>query len=335
MTVLGSKFDPQTMRLSGLTPDPQDSRDYIYIPDLTDILPESVDLRPYCSNMEDQLSVGSCTANATCSNAEMFLKAGGKFADMSRLFNYFTSRSYLSADMQQSDKGSVQRFALRAAKNFGIAREEIWPYSPTQTNTTPTPGVYDDAKAYLADSYCRIKTNDVNITQTIKHALASGYPVLVGMMVGEKIKTLTKDEIYSFVHHAINPPWGGHEMLIVGYNKESFTVQNSWGSGWCDGGFFKCVQGVMSCDVVDLWIMKGFAGVQAVGPDLTKKAEPPPPVEPPAPPVEPVPPVEPPAPPAPPVDPPKKEWYKEKRAIIAGAVIAGGIIGLAIYWYIR
>src|SRR5512141_367818 len=50
-------------------------------------LPASVDLRAYCSPIEDQGSLGSCTANAAAGMLEYFeRRAFNKHIDASRLF---------------------------------------------------------------------------------------------------------------------------------------------------------------------------------------------------------------------------------------------------------
>ncbi|MHB9020033.1 MAG: C1 family peptidase, partial [Minisyncoccota bacterium] len=255
------------IELTNLVPDPTDPRDYMFEPDLTAVLPVSVDLRPYCSNMEDQLTVGSCTANATCSNAEMFLKAGNKLVDMSRLFNYFTSRSYLPVEYQQNDLGSSERMALKAARNFGIAQESIWPYDANQVNTPPSATSYNDALNYQAGGYFRISTLSPNIQAVIKYALACGYPVLAGLRIGEKMRDLPPNEEYGYIN-SLNPYWGNHELLVVGYDKDYFFLQNSWGVSWGTDGFFKAIQGVLAVDVIDLWVLKGFSGVERVGQDF-------------------------------------------------------------------
>jgi len=40
---------------------------------------------------------------------------------------------------------------------------------------------------------------------------------------------------------------GGHAVIIVGYeiinNKPNWILQNSWGSNWADGGFFRIAAG--------------------------------------------------------------------------------------------
>jgi hypothetical protein len=52
-------------------------------------LPATVDLRQYCSPIENQGSLGSCTANAAAGLVEYFeRRAHGSFIDASRLFIY-------------------------------------------------------------------------------------------------------------------------------------------------------------------------------------------------------------------------------------------------------
>jgi C1A family cysteine protease len=262
------------VQLSALIPDPLDERDFMFEYDPTLIVPPAHSLRDHCSNMEDQLTVGSCTANATCSNAEMFLMAGNKFADESRLFVYKKSRSYLPPEFQNADMGSTLRDSLRAARNFGIPRESIWPYDPTQWNTEPSPEAYADALNFKAEGYYRINGQDENILVTIKQALAKGYPVLLSMHIGEMMRHLKPSEVYDYIQLPSNPHWGGHALLIVGYDEGAFIVQNSWGSGWCDGGFFRCSFDAVWRNNIDMWVLKGFAGVERLGEDVTKKPEP-------------------------------------------------------------
>lgn len=59
-------------------------------------LPVSVDLRPWCSPIENQGGLGSCTANAGIGIVEYFEKrAFGKYIDASRLFLYKVTRDLL------------------------------------------------------------------------------------------------------------------------------------------------------------------------------------------------------------------------------------------------
>jgi len=147
-----------------LTPDPIDSRDYIFEWDSTAILPHAVDLRNYTGMIENQLSIGSCSANATVSACEAYLIANGVFDDtaqtdvhdLSRLFNYYNSRQLLGGIFAEQDLGSTARMALRSAKNQGIPSEQTWPYVEADWNTRPSEASYTSALDLRVGEYCRI-----------------------------------------------------------------------------------------------------------------------------------------------------------------------------------
>ena len=54
----------------GWLPDLPDHRDFKYAISVPVELPQSVDLRPKCSPVENQQSIGSCTSNALVGNLE-------------------------------------------------------------------------------------------------------------------------------------------------------------------------------------------------------------------------------------------------------------------------
>lgn len=37
--------------------------------------------------------------------------------------------------------------------------------------------------------------------------------------------------------HSVEDEYGGHAVLLVGYDERGFLVKNSWGTGWGDGGY--------------------------------------------------------------------------------------------------
>lgn len=355
--------------LSKLFPDPEDPRDYIFEVERDVILPTSVDLRAFTGQVEDQKATGSCSANATVSAAEMFLASAGLFQDTpatdqldrSRRFNYYTSRELLGPQYLTGDPGSTERMALRAGNKLGIPSELLCQYDEARMNERPEEAAYADAENYRIGEYRRIKfTNIDDSIFQIRYALAKGYPVLLGLNIGRKLQNLQPDEVYGFVNPN-NPLWGGHEMVIVGYDTYKgmpvWTVKNSWGADWCDGGYFKCLATVPAVDGIDIWVMCGFAGIERVGRDLVEPKPVPvpppapiPPVEPePEPTPEPVPPVpqpeplpdpvpptpeptpEPPQPPIPPVpDPihptPEPTPIPEEKSGNSGVLIAGAVI---------
>lgn len=193
--------------IASLTPDPIDPRDHIFEWEATAVVPASVDLRDYTGMVENQLSIGSCTANATVSACEMFLIANGELVDtpdtdakdLSRLFNYYWSRHNIGGLFSDNDVGSTARESLRSARNQGICYEVTWPYQPFGWNNTPSDVAYMEASLKTVGEYARIEVRhyptfqDMNPIGQIKYALAQGYPVLVGMTVGERLRSLTPD----------------------------------------------------------------------------------------------------------------------------------------------
>src|SRR5258708_20394920 len=80
------------MRHYNLKLDEFDPRDVYYNKSKKD-RPVKVDLRKYCSAIEDQGRIGSCTANALVGNLEFLEKADGdQVVDLSRLFIYYINR---------------------------------------------------------------------------------------------------------------------------------------------------------------------------------------------------------------------------------------------------
>jgi C1A family cysteine protease len=282
-----SNMDTYNGLLSKLTVDPVDNRDYLYEWSTIE-LPAYVSLREYCGQTEAQLTLGSCTANATVSACEMFLIANKVLVDtvntdnldMSRLFNYYNSRAY--SGMENKDAGSYERSALKSLKEHGICTEKIWPYIVGNVNTKPFDVAYQEALNYKIGSYYRI-LQDGNTVRAIKHALSKGYPVLLGITIDATFMFLRADQILQLTNSAASI--GAHQVLIVGYNDAdgSFTCKNSWGAGWCDGGYFRVVQDIVNKNCLDIWVMCGFAGYTTIGPDRTIKGNeqpiPVPPVE--------------------------------------------------------
>jgi C1A family cysteine protease len=90
-------------------------------------LPSSVDLRYWCSKIEDQGQIGSCTANAGAGVVEYFEnRAFGKYLDVSRLFLYKTTRNFA---ILSGDSGAFLRNTMGALVLFGVPPEEYWPYT--------------------------------------------------------------------------------------------------------------------------------------------------------------------------------------------------------------
>jgi len=216
-------------------------------------LPASVDLRPWCSPMEDQKTIGSCTAHAGVGLVEYFeRRAFGKHLDASRLFLYKVTRNLLK---WTGDTGAFLRSTMYALTLFGVPPEEYYPYNIADFDKEPSAFCYAFAQSYQAISYYRLDppgTTPSNLLTQIKTYLANGLPSMFGFTVyssisqantnGGKIPYPTRGERVL----------GGHAIDAVGYDDNlkikntnaggiettgALLIRNSWGTGWGSAGY--------------------------------------------------------------------------------------------------
>jgi C1A family cysteine protease len=234
-------------------------------------LPKSVDLRQWCSPIEDQQQLGSCTANATVGVVEYFeRRAFGKHLDGSRLFVYKTTRNLIGVT---GDTGAWLRNAMGAVVACGVPQEQYWPYTddPVKFDLEPPQFVYAVADNFEATKYVSHDPLSKNVPKpdvlaSVKKYLAAGIPSMFGFWgypsfdsteVPGHIPLPSDAEIGGW------PSWG-HAIVAVGYDddlqitntmsnvttKGSILIRNSWGTSWGQSGY-----GWMPYD----YILKGVA----------------------------------------------------------------------------
>ncbi len=236
-------FSATTVRLDGCLFGPPSERDYRTV-FRDQRVPERVDLRQYCTPVENQGQIASCTANAAVGALEFHYKRrDGASPDLSRMFVYFNARRLRGQVFL--DSGAQIREAMASLLAFGACREEMWPYDPRLFAIEPPPQAYSEAGMHEAIQYAR-----VDGVQGAIQALAQGLPVVFGTA----IPTRCYDEaagtgiVPEMTQYEVDHPRdGGHAMLIVGYDhaKKTFLVRNSWGEEWGDHGYCHISYGLM------------------------------------------------------------------------------------------
>ena len=215
-------------------------------------LPTSVDLREWCSPIEDQESIGSCTAHAGIGLLEYFeRKAYGKHIDASRLFLYKSTRNLLH---WTGDTGAFLRTTMEALKVFGAPPEEYWGYDIAKFDDEPTAFCYAFAQNYQSLTYYRYDpagTDKKELLQTIKKHLAAGLPSMFGFTVYSSISQASSvgNIPYPAAKERVE---GGHAIDAIGYDDKheiknsnakgkkttgAFLIRNSWGTSWGDSGY--------------------------------------------------------------------------------------------------
>ena len=219
---------------------------------MTSGLPATTDLRPWCSPVENQGPLGSCTANAGVGMVEYFeRRAFGKHVDGSRLFLYKATRNLLHST---GDTGAFLRSTMGALVLFGIPPEEYWPYVVADYEKEPTAFCYAYAQNYQTISYYRLDppgTTTITLLNQIKTNLSAGLPSMFGFTVYNSIsQAATSGKIpYPTAGEKIA---GGHAIVAVGYDDNmkikntnpgaaettgALLIRNSWGPGWGAAGY--------------------------------------------------------------------------------------------------
>jgi C1A family cysteine protease len=214
-------------------------------------VPAKIDLRAYCSPVEDQGAIGSCTANAVVGLVEYFeRRAYGKYIDASRLFLYKATRDLLH---WTGDTGAYLRSTIGALALFGVPPEEYWPYKIAAFDTEPSAFCFAFAQDYRAISYFRLDDNSTTppgLLTKIKAGLAAGMPCVFGFTVYSSIAQAAKTGRVPYPGKG-EKVLGGHAMLVVGYDdnmtitntnsggtsKGALLIRNSWGPSWGNHGY--------------------------------------------------------------------------------------------------
>ena len=234
-------------------PDKLDTRDYKYTV-TPKASPNIVDLRAFCSPIENQGSLGSCTGQAIAGAIELINKRSGKPTDVSRLFIYYYERLLLGT--VNYDSGAYIRDGIKATNHYGASLESYWPYDIRKFRQEPISEAKTDALNRKVTRYERV--NDFN---GCVDALSNGYPVIMGFRVYDSFmsKNVARTGIMPYPNTKRERLLGGHAVLLVGYDKRKkvFIARNSWGTNWGDKGYF-----YMPFDIVkpnmssDYWIIK-------------------------------------------------------------------------------
>ena len=246
-----------TERVYGWKRDAPDPRDFPYRSVMRLVpLPLRVDLRPYCSPVEDQGSVGSCTGQAFAGMLEYLdRRDDGAHADVSRLFIYYNERRL--EDTVNEDAGAYIRDGIKALKEWGVCDEYLWPYVANRYTIRPSPMAYQDALKRRIVAYYR-----VNSLGDLRAALADGNPVVFGFTVFSSFESA---EVSTTGVMSMPGPYeetrGGHAVLAVGYDDETrrIIVRNSWGPTWGDKGYFTMPYAYINDPKLsaDFWVIKG------------------------------------------------------------------------------
>lgn len=249
-------------------------------------VPSSIDLKDSCSPIENQKSLGSCTAHAAVGIVEYFQRrAFGKHLEGSRLFVYKATRNLMQIT---GDTGAWLRNTMGALVLCGVPDEKYWPYTDASPDFDEEPSsfvysVADDFKAvwYFCHDPLGSYISGKAVLESVKKYLAARIPSMFGFWGFPSFDTGKNGEI-PYPCPGENAQWG-HAIVAVGYDnakkiknvvsKKTTTgallIRNSWGTGWGDKGYgwlpYDYVENKLALDFWSLismdWVDTGKFGI--------------------------------------------------------------------------
>jgi C1A family cysteine protease len=197
-------------------------------------LPERLSWRDTCPPVFDQGDLGSCTANAI--STALWFEGKPGFTP-SRLFIYYGERE-LEGSIDY-DAGAYIRDGFKVVASQGCAAEGrntsgSWEYDIAKFREKPSPAAYNHALNHQAIVYRAVPQTRA----AIQTAISQMHLVVFGFSVYDSFYDVGSDGMVA-MPDAGERQVGGHAVTIVGYDNVAarYVVQNSWGTGWGDGGF--------------------------------------------------------------------------------------------------
>jgi C1A family cysteine protease len=240
----------------GWIPELPDVRDY-QVSDFPHLLglaaaPERFSLRQHAPPIGDQGQTNSCVGWAVVRAFRTVMRiAGMADFDGSELFTYYNARAYQG--WQNQDIGSTIRDGIKALVDHGNALEQTWPWAPSNINTAPPQGAYDNATARQVLRYVSVPIE----VQAVKQVIANGHPVVFGMTVYSNYQQASATGDWPMPNGSRD---GGHALVGDGYDQTFLECPNSWGTGVGRAGFFRVPWTYFLQNAADAWVIEAVEG---------------------------------------------------------------------------
>ncbi|MFN0200794.1 MAG: C1 family peptidase [Bacteroidia bacterium] len=202
-------------------------------------VPDRVSLEQYCPKRKNQGMQGSCVAWSCSYGARTILQAISSGQDPNRLA--FSPAFMYNQIGLQGCQGAYLNEAMDLLTKMGAVPFDAFPYDENDCSREPSTQLKREAGQFKMRGHNRLTKGASNYSidfDAIKHNLAQGGPVAIGMMVGG---TFMEGMFGKKVWHPTRGDYGqrgfgGHAMCIIGYDDNleggAFQIMNSWGPEW-------------------------------------------------------------------------------------------------------
>ncbi|MEC3979957.1 C1 family peptidase [Amycolatopsis sp. H20-H5] len=199
-------------------------------------VPTSVDLSKYGLTPGDQGKVGSCVAWAIDYSSYSILEGeqGIKGAPHAPMYTY-------AQIAKGNDQGSYARDHFSILTSQGLDTKADYWQGDFDYTTQPDSKERANAAQWKLSGATALHTGS-QLQNDVKNSLAQGMPVVFAFQVYQSFENLNSSTAGNYGYYPTQSELngqslGGHEIAIVGYNDQGVRVENSWGTGWGDGGY--------------------------------------------------------------------------------------------------
>ena len=225
---------------------PSDTKEH----NLTDLVP-----------VVNQLSLGSCVANATAGALEILLgiQDPTSVVMLSRLFLYWNSR--LASKTTDKDDGTMPSICFSEMTALGVCSEKTWPYAVSQVFSQPPLQAYREGIDNKITAAYNVDDGDKDqMLNDMEIAVKANHPVVFATSVDV---AFTEDFELAENASTFDPPnssmiAGNHCMIVVGIRydangKRQYKIKNSWGTSWGFGGYCWFTENYIKLSF-DVWV---------------------------------------------------------------------------------
>jgi len=219
-------------------PSPPDKRDW-KVASIYKVmeLPAEFDLRDKLKKVRDQLSQGSCVAQAGCAmkSVQERLDANSGFIE-----DYMSPQFIYNNRENKDSEGMFLRDLMRILKNIGIVPESKYPYG---TFDPINQELYNLAKNYVIDNYAMVST-----IEELKLALYINKGAIFAVPVYNYGPRMWHKDAGDYL-------LGYHCMAFTKYSdiNRKLDVRNSWDDDWENDGYTEMSYDDFLSDVLECW----------------------------------------------------------------------------------
>ncbi|KQY55099.1 N-acetylmuramidase domain-containing protein [Lysobacter sp. Root494] len=251
-------------RRRNVRPDAVDLRDWEYRPNIA-IAPDARLIPNDPASTKQQGQSNACTGFALATVIEYLLDRSQRPVEtMSGYMLYSMARRYdeWAEEGDESDSGSSLRGALKGWSRHGASAERLWRTLQMPKCDVGESDWWLDAVKRPMGAYYRIdpkNIRDMHVALTEVGAIYASAYTHTGwdtLLASKGSPAPTSIDDIPVLPAGSGARDQGHAFAIVGYTRDGFIVQNSWGRSWGRGGFAVLPYEDWLANAMDCWVVQ-------------------------------------------------------------------------------